>query len=312
MRPTREGWVFLSTLLAVALAALNTGNNLLYLVLASMLALVAVSSVLSEWSIRGLRVSRSLEQEAFAGEPVRGRWQVRNTRPLAVALDIHLEEVASRHASLATSAGADLAELSAGGRSVVPASWCFRQRGIHRIEAVRISTAWPFGIFRKWYEQEAQMDVLVFPGRLGGLGRRAPRPVGVGTVEHEHDAVRPSGRGDFVGLREHRPGDDPRMIHWRSSARRGRLLSAERSEDGSSGLVELSVDAPPDGEIRERSRQFEERIQQATARLWELVEEGMEVRITLLGVHLPIARDAASRRGVLRSLALVELPTAGL
>ncbi len=301
--------MFLSTLLAVALAALNTGNNLLYLVLAAMLALVAVSSVLSEWSIRGLRISRSLEQEAFAGEPVSGRWQVRNTRPLAAALDIRLEEASTRHASLVGSARADLAELGAGCRSVVSASWCFRHRGIHRIEAVRISTAWPFGIFRKWYEQEAEMDVLVFPGRVSGFGSAAVRPVGVGTAEHVREQVRPAGRGDFVGLREHRPGDDPRTIHWRSSARRGRLLSAERSESGSSGLVQLCVEAPPDGEVRERSRLFEERIAHATSRLWELVEDGMEVRLILLGVHLPVARDVASRRVVLRSLALVELPT---
>jgi hypothetical protein len=37
----------------------------------------------------------------------------------------------------------------------------------------------------------------------------------------------------------------------------------------------------------------------------------VEVRLILLGVHLPIARDSASRRIVLRSLALVELPTDG-
>lgn len=300
--------MFLSTMLAVALAALNTGNNLLYLVLSAMLALVAVSSVLSEWSIRSLRVSRTLEEEAFAGQPVAGRWQVHNPRSLTTAIDIRLEEVSTRHASLVGTTQAEVNEIGAACRATAPATWCFAQRGIHRIEAVRISTSWPFGIFRKWYEREAQMDVLVFPRR----GRRAQdKPSFVsttGTSERVLARSRPSARGDFFGLREHRVGDDPRMIHWRSSARRGQLLSVENEATGSSRKVELRVDAPVASDLMQRSQLFEERIEEATARICDLLDDGSEVRLILLGKPLTPARGAPGRHYLLRSLALVELP----
>ena len=311
VHPTKGGWVFLSTLLAVAMAAMNTGNNLLYLVLAAMLALVAVSSVLSEWSIRGLTVSRSLEQDAFAGEPVAGRWQLRNPRALAAAFDIRLEEVCGRHASLVGAAQADIPELRAGESLVVPALWCFAHRGVHRVELVRISTAWPFGIFRKWYEREAQMDVLVFPPRTTGLARSSAHGGVGGTNAVGVQRLRPTGSGEFLGLREYRPVDDARLIHWRSSARTGRLLSAERADLGSLESVELRVDAPTSGDQRARSLLFEKRIERAAGRLWQLIDDGAQVQMVLLAERLPVARDAAGRRALLRVLALVELPKSG-
>ena len=66
LRPTRAGWVFLSVILGVGFAALNTGNNLLYLVLSLMLAFLTLSGVLSESALRGVRLRRELPREVFA------------------------------------------------------------------------------------------------------------------------------------------------------------------------------------------------------------------------------------------------------
>jgi uncharacterized protein (DUF58 family) len=173
---------------------------------------------------------------------------------------------------------------------------------------VRISTSWPFGIFRKWYERETHMDVLVFPRRAGWVKGEPSFSRSTGVAERALARTRSSAGGDFFGLREHRDGDDPRMIHWRSSARRGHLLSIEKEEAGSSRSVELCVTAPVVSDPMERSRLFEERIEEATGRICDLLEAGSEVRLVLLGEPLAPARGAAGRHFLLRSLALVELP----
>jgi uncharacterized protein (DUF58 family) len=309
VRPTREGWVFLTTLMAVAMAALNTGNNLLYLVMAAMLSLVAVSSILSEWSIRGLRVSRALEGEAFAGEPLGGRWRVVNRRALVPAVDIRVEEGFAAHARLGGTAPASFAAIAAGGAAVEEANWRFLCRGVHRMSAIRISTAWPFGIFQKWYEVAAPMDVLVFPGRAAGPASHPARGGG-GRADADGGSTRAShgSDGDFLGLAEYRDGDDPRRIHWRSSARLARLVAADRGEDRQASVLEISVDAPGPGEARERSQRFETRIAEAAGELWRAVEAGREVRLSLLGQQQPAARDRAGRAQLLRALAMVELP----
>ena len=58
LRVTREGWLFIIICLAIGLAAIRSGNNLLFLILGMMLGLLVVSGILSELSLRGLSFSR--------------------------------------------------------------------------------------------------------------------------------------------------------------------------------------------------------------------------------------------------------------
>ena len=60
LRPTRAGWVFFALTLGVGLAALNTGNNLMYMVLSLLLSFLVLSGVLSESALRGIQVRRLL------------------------------------------------------------------------------------------------------------------------------------------------------------------------------------------------------------------------------------------------------------
>jgi uncharacterized protein (DUF58 family) len=55
-RLTREGRVFLFVTIGVGFAAVNTANNLLYLVLGLLLSLLLVSGVLSDLALWKLRV----------------------------------------------------------------------------------------------------------------------------------------------------------------------------------------------------------------------------------------------------------------
>ena len=69
LRPTREGWWCLLAAVGVGFAAVSTGNNLLYLLEAMLLGLVVVSGLLSEMSMRGLRLALRVPDEVFAGRP---------------------------------------------------------------------------------------------------------------------------------------------------------------------------------------------------------------------------------------------------
>ena len=94
-KPTRDGIWFLVILVGVLVAAVNTGNNLLYLALSSLLGVLVTSNLLAEWNLRGVRVRRVLPVEAFAGRPASGSFVVDNRRRLGGAAALVLEEVAS-------------------------------------------------------------------------------------------------------------------------------------------------------------------------------------------------------------------------
>src|ERR1051325_3086285 len=70
---TRAGIVYALVTLVIAIAALNTGNNLLYIVVAAMLAAILVSGYISALVLRYLELDIRLPEHVFAGRPVMGR-----------------------------------------------------------------------------------------------------------------------------------------------------------------------------------------------------------------------------------------------
>ena len=67
LRVPFAGKVFLLVTLGVGVAAVNTGNNLLYLALSLNLSLILLSGVLSEGTLRHVTLTTRLASEAFAG-----------------------------------------------------------------------------------------------------------------------------------------------------------------------------------------------------------------------------------------------------
>ena len=72
IKPTRDGWWCLLVAVALGVAAINTGNNMLYLLVSALLALIVVSGILSEQSMRGLDLTGVAPDELYEGQPARG------------------------------------------------------------------------------------------------------------------------------------------------------------------------------------------------------------------------------------------------
>jgi len=87
---TKVGVVYVLVTLVIGIAALNTGNNLLYIVVAAMLAAILVSGVVSALVLRGLELDIRLPEHMFAGRPVLGRFVLRNPRRFLPAFSIRV------------------------------------------------------------------------------------------------------------------------------------------------------------------------------------------------------------------------------
>ena len=96
IRPTRDGWWCLGAALGLGFAAMNTGNNLLYLMTALLLALIIVSGVLSERSRRGLRLSALVPDEIYAGRPVALGARLENRKRRRTSYSLALETTGQR------------------------------------------------------------------------------------------------------------------------------------------------------------------------------------------------------------------------
>ena len=93
LRFTRAGVLFTAGVIALGFATLNTGNNLLYLLLGALLGLIVLSGWLSEQAIRGLRIARRA-QHGVAGEAVTLMYDVHNGKSRLPTLALELQEAA--------------------------------------------------------------------------------------------------------------------------------------------------------------------------------------------------------------------------
>ncbi len=237
LRPTREGWWYMVTILAVGAAAANTGNNLLYLVLSMMLAGIVVSGFLSEQSLRGIQVRRELAGPVFAERQAFGRLLALNCKRRLQSFSLRLSEVdrAGSHRLLAY-----LPHLEPRTEQQIAYQTRFERRGPTRLPAIRTTTAFPFGLFVKATRPEAGEEVLVLP-------RIDPLPVDLLRALGEAGVVARPVRGlgaELHDLRPFRVGDDPRLIHWKQSAKLDRPIVKELESEESRGLT-LLLDDPP-------------------------------------------------------------------
>ncbi len=87
---TKAGVAYVLVTLVIGIAALNTGNNLLYIVVAAMLAAILVSGVVSALVLRGLVLDVRLPEHVFAGRAVVGRIVLRNGRRMLPSFSIRV------------------------------------------------------------------------------------------------------------------------------------------------------------------------------------------------------------------------------
>lgn len=288
-RITRDGWFYLAFTLVVGVAAINTGNNLLYLVLGLQLSLVLLSGFLSESTLRALVVERRLPPHATAGEAFEVRLGLRNEKPRVASFSLTLTEMdgpaAGAQVFLARVPAAT--QLFGAYRTALPA------RGEAPFGRVRITTTFPFGLFEKSREQRLDELLALEPARRPAPTVRAGQARGDG----ERPEPRPGQGREFHSLRDFRSGDDPREVHWRTSARAGKLVAIEREKEkrrrvtllfDTRGLQPAQVDGGAEAAA-------------ALARRW--VEAGWEVGLSTPGETLPPATGVGGLRRLLPALA---------
>ncbi len=203
---------------------MNTGNNLLFLLLGAMLGSIALSGWLSERAIRQLEVRRRVPRGATVDRPVRIAYEVRNHKKRIPTYSLELREEGLPDSAF-------VAGVAPGETVTVRSEHRFVSRGVYPLETLTLATSFPFGLFRKERDLQVPGELVVWPRTdrrvrsVAVAGERArfrgPAPAGLA-----------GGRGEYRALREYRPGDDPRDIHWRSTASYGEPVVKEYERDG--------------------------------------------------------------------------------
>ncbi len=295
IRITKVGLWYVLFALVVAIAATNTGNNALYMVLGVMFGLLIVSGVTSRENVRGLEVVLEAPGEVFANRPFSLAFAVRSRSRLSGRYFLLF--------SLARSAQPLLIPyLPRRGRSIGRVETLLPARGRHRFQHAHVSSLFPFGFFRKGVRYRVDLEVLVFPEIFAAAGL-LPQ----GEAQLGDDPTRHAGWGyDLHSLRAFRPGDDPRGIHWKRTARTGQLIFLEREAERSRRLSILFDNAVGDLKDPARRQRFERLVSEAATAAVDHLARGYEVELVTRDRRLPFAGGARQRLAVLETLALIE------
>jgi len=288
LRVPFAGRAFLLVTLGVGVAAVNTGNNLLYLALSLNLSLILLSGVLSEGTLRHAALKIRLASEAFAG----------GEAFLAVTCSAEAKRFPGISLVATLRAGKDHAtvrfpDIAPGTSSTRVVAFRPARRGeIDSIDA-SLSTRFPFSLFEKSIELAVPAVVIVYPRPLPPAARREDLPVAA-----------PSGRpfvsgrvGAFPrGVREHLPADPVRDIHWKTTARTGRWMVKER-EGEATPAIDLCVEEGGTPEA------FETRLSEACGAVLELERRAVPFRLRIGDRLCAEANDPDRRSKALAALA---------
>ena len=277
--------------MGLGVAAINTGNNLLYLLSSMLLGLVVVSGILSEAVMRGLRLTAIVPEEIHAGRPALIGATVANRKRHVPSYSINIEVPGPGEAGRV----AYLPRLPAGAERLATWEVTLPARGRHRLPGVRVTTRFPFGVFLKAGQVILDEEVLVYPALVPVPAELLRRIGGSGSAQ-----TRRRGRGsELHNLRDYRPGDDPRLIHWRSSAKTQALTVRELEADTS-----LDTRIVLDGTGARDPARIEARLSEAAALAAHLLRAGALVELAGPGILVPLGRGRVQERRILTALAL--------
>jgi uncharacterized protein (DUF58 family) len=330
---TREGMVYLAVALAIGVAALNTGNNLLFIVVAAMLAGVLVSGVASAGVLRGLELEVSLPPHVFARKSVVARLSLTNTRLGAPSFSVSVAPPRRKRAGARRQwqrgvwafppgppekqwlrlpdlvwrkppEAPDPAQIFHGSvyfpyipaREQVTAEveLKFPRRGRYVQEGFGVATRFPFSFLVKTRRMALRQEALVYPSVEPMDEFFEVLPMITGEFEA---FVR--GRGyDLYRIREYLPEDSARHVDWKATAKSGALKVREFTREDERKL-RIVFDNPPRGAVSLPA--YEHAVALAASLGWHFAAEDTELSFAASGY-----RGAGDIYDFLAYLALVE------
>lgn len=295
-RLTREGRVFVLVTVGVGIAAVNTGNNLLYLMLGLLLSLLLISMVMSEVVLFRLTVTRSVPKTATAGRPFPLTIRVRNRKQRVPSYAL---EVLEAPGNPSAAPALRFLKVRPNGEETQQEMMSLRTRGRHVLSPLFVRTRYPFGLVEKTHVHRVPGEILVYP-QLEATGYEATPQGGVGTQA----PGKQSGHGpEVAGIRDYAPGDAVRDIHALRSAALQHWVVRSRLRDSDRKLsvhLDTRKDTAEDEVFLPR---FERMIRRAAYVVHDALTKGMSVRVVVSDGKSPRVASGTPADPVLAFLA---------
>ncbi|MBA3588916.1 MAG: DUF58 domain-containing protein [Methylibium sp.] len=288
--PTRAGWAFALTLLALLVASINYQLSLGYLLTFLLAGSGVISLHVTHNTLRALTLHLRTPAAVFAGDAA------------IVECVLNSQSPRARHGVGLRLASADKArrwswvDVPAGGQASARLSFTATHRGRLALPDVVLETRFPLGLFRAWSEWRPAASVLVYPQPERPA---APLPAARSSGSGKEAARRSEG-AEVEGIRSYRRGDPLKLVVWKKAARAletgGELVSRDTSSAARQALWLEWAAAGSHGP--------EQRLSRLAAWVLACERAGIDWGLRLPGRELVPAQGEAHKRASLEALAL--------
>ncbi len=287
----------------IALVAWILNVAQLYWMAATMFLLPQLSRLFSWLEQLGLDLDRQLPASAGQGDVVTVRLHAVNHAPLP---KLHVFITDELPAGLTPLEPMPLAiQVPPRGETTLSYQLRAGRRGLHRLNTLRLQSMDLLGISIRGRAIPAPAEIVVYP-RVVPLPESLIPPRAESGRASEETAARKGDGAGFYGIREYRPGDPLRHVHWRTAARLGRLTVVEwEAEEARDTALVVDTRASVVADLGDGTT-LDAAAGLAASLAYALLERGDLVHLLAPGTtppHAPPMRGTAAFRDLLDSLA---------
>lgn len=291
MRPTKEGKRFLLATLLIAVAAANTGNNLIYLILAMMLSILVISIAVLNLNLRGSALGFSIAQPVFAKSRTGFSVSLSNRKKFIPSYSIHVTFPEGIEGECI------IPRISPSSRASVDIAGIFKKRGIYRYGDFSVSSSFPFILFAKNIKAHIGGEVIVYP-EIKEIDELMPEITG---SDYDQYVTRHGPGDEFLMIRDFRYGDSMRRIQWKASAKAGKLMVKDMGMD-EPRLITIILD-----NIKPLNKEsFEKAVSFAASVAYKFIRMGFFVRLLTCKKLIPFGSGQEQLFKILDVLALID------
>jgi uncharacterized protein (DUF58 family) len=295
----REGWIYLAAVTVVVFAAINTANNLLYMVLSALLAVLALSGGLSALNFHLLRISARIPSHCYAGEPFPISIQANNQKRFFPSFSIHVDPSPNSPFGFSTFY---IPAVRGALRTAQTGQAIIKTRGQFDLRNVKVSSRYPFGFFLKDRSYKVDAGCICYPEII------PQEQMGLAVMDLQGSNQRfERGNGhDLYMIRDYIPSDSARNVHWKASAKTSALKTREYAAEESRRVV-LAFDRygqPADSE------KFERLVSYSASLAYHLIKDGVELSFVSDDWRSAPGNAQSLLESILEYLALVQMAAA--
>lgn len=317
---TKEGGVYLTATFIIILAALNTGNNLLFLILASLMAGILISGVVSRMVLTGIKLKLELPEHVFARQPVLASLTLENLKQTVPSFSLTVSSEGSSNGKQRRPKGSKRAQAETRNRRIlrdpvyfpyIPRSkdstqrvdLVFPRRGRYTQGAFSLSSKFPFGFLLKTRSLEAASEAVVYPPVEPTEQFFDILPL----ISGEMESYYRGGGHDLYSIRAFQPSDTARSIDWKASAKSQELMVREFTRE-EERRVEVVLDSflPPAAPPEKWGPRFERAVTFCACLVWHFHELHAQLRFRSPDYASPAAPGGDIIYDILYHLALIQ------